>query len=196
VIIKSLPLLLVSVLSAQGAALSVGIIGGAPFSDVAKSSVVSGITSIPKSNNFTVGPVVQVNLPANFRLEVDALFRPYKVNFTGLLLRPNTEVSAQQWRFPAMIQYRFGGPVVRPYVGAGLSFGHLSSLSAAAKSITSGPGQLLHQSDASPVIGAGVDVGLPLIRVSAELRYTRQTVSYFQNFSNLNQAELLVGIHF
>ncbi|HXJ44315.1 MAG TPA: hypothetical protein VNH18_33820, partial [Bryobacteraceae bacterium] len=66
----------------------------------------------------------------------------------------------------------------------------------AAKNIVSGPGQLLHQTDASPVIGAGLDVGLPLIRISAEIRYTRQTVSNFADISNLNQAEVLVGIHF
>jgi hypothetical protein len=41
-----------------------------------------------------------------------------------------------------------------------------------------------------------VDVKVPLVRLSGELRYTRQTVSNFSDISNLNQAEVLFGIHF
>jgi hypothetical protein len=54
----------------------------------------------------------------------------------------------------------------------------------------------LHQSDASVVLGVGVDVKIPFFRLSGELRYTRQTVSNFVSFSNLNQAEVLLGVHF
>ena len=198
VILKQLPLVLFAACSLHGAALSVGVLGGAPFNDVTKNTVIGGLSSIPKSSNFTVGPVLQVNLPASFRVEVDALFRPYRFDFASIPFRPTTtQVRAQQWRFPVLLQYRFGGALVRPYIGGGLSFGHLGGISDAAKSVAaSGPGALVHQNDASPVIGAGLDLGIPLIRISAEIRYTRQTVSYFSNFSNLNLTEILVGIHF
>ena len=198
VIFKQFSVVLFAACSLQGAALSVGVLGGAPFNDVTKNTVIGGLSSIPKSSNFTVGPVLQVSLPAGFRVEVDALFRPYRFDFESFPFRPvTTQVRARQWRFPVLVQYRFGGAIVKPYVGAGLSFGHLGGISDAAKNVAaSGPGALLHQNDASPVIGVGLDLGVPLVRISAEIRYTRQTVSYFSNFSNLNQAEILVGIHF
>jgi len=189
-----LTLLTATTALAQG--FSVGVIGGVPFSDVAKDSIVGAVQSIPKSNNFTVGPAFQVNLPFRLRIEVDALFRPYDLD---LVFSPtNTiQVRGQQWRFPAMVQYRFGGGLIRPFVGGGVSFAHLSGLaSAISTTVTSGPGQILHHTDASPVLGAGIDVKIPLIRLSGEFRYTRHSVSNISQFSNLNQAEFLLGIHF
>ncbi len=187
--------------------LSVGFLGGAPFQDVVKNTTTSGITSVARSANFTVGPSLQVSLPAGFRIEVDALFRPYSLGI-GLPLIISTapgvpstarsvDVSAKQWRFPLLAQYRFGKSRLQPFVEGGLSFDHLSGLTSAVKTtITSGPVQLLHQDNASIVLGGGMDVKLPLIRVSGELRFTRPTVSNFANISNLNQAEVLFGIHF
>jgi hypothetical protein len=191
---KLILLSLATVVGAQAQAFSVGIIGGAPFTDVVKKDVVSGLQSIPKSTNFTIGPSFRVGLPASLRIEVDALYRPY--SFSLALPGSSTNISANQWRFPVLLQYRFGTPVVKPFLEAGLSFDHLSGISSAAKSITSGPGYLLHPTDAGIVLGGGVDVKIPFFRVSGELRYTRQTVSNFASISNLNQAELLLGIHF
>ncbi|MES1260497.1 MAG: outer membrane beta-barrel protein [Acidobacteriota bacterium] len=191
-------LILMSFLSGTGVfaqALSVGVIGGAPFNDVVKNTVVGGLQSIPKSSNFTIGPSLRVNLPASLRIEVDALYRPYSFSLASLG-SSSANVSANQFRFPVLLQYRFGTPIVKPFLEAGLSFDHLSGLSTAAKNITSGPGKLLHQSDASVVLGGGVDVKIPFFRISGELRYTRESVSYFDSFSNLNQAEILFGIHF
>jgi hypothetical protein len=190
-------LLLTSGVAAGGQPLSVGVLGGAPFKDVVSSVSGSNLQPVVTSSNFTVGPSIRVNLPLRFRIEVDALYRPYSFNLEGGngLSYP---VSAQQWRFPVLLQYRFGGaPLVHPFVEAGLSFDHLASISDAANSvITSGPGALLHPSDASFMLGGGVDVKIPLMRLSGELRYSRQTVSNFANISNLNQAEALFGIHF
>ncbi|HVW87554.1 MAG TPA: porin family protein [Bryobacteraceae bacterium] len=192
---KLILILLFSFGAASAQSLSVGLLGGAPFTDVVNGDTVNGIQSIAKSSNFTIGPTVQVNLPLSLRVEVDALYRPYHVALTGRNV--SSDISAQQWRFPVLLQYRFSAPLIKPFVEAGLSFNHLSGISDAAKAaINSGPGQLLHQSDAGIVLGAGVDLKVPLIRLSGELRYTRQTVSNFSDFSNLNQAEVLFGIHF
>lgn len=192
---KNIFLLFVFGLAAAAAQdLSVGVLGGAPFTDVVNGNTVNGLQSIAKSVNFTIGPELQVNLPASLRLEVDALFRPYSFNLTGT--NAATDISSLQWRFPFLLQYRFSLPLVKPFVETGLSFDHLSNISAAAKAITSGPGQLLHSSDAGIVLGAGVDVKVPFVRLSGELRYTRQTVSNFAGVSNQNQAELLIGVHF
>jgi hypothetical protein len=183
--------------TAAAQALSVGVIGGAPFTDVTTSSVVNGLQSIPKSANFTIGPALQVNLPLSLRLEFDALFRPYHITITG----PNVvnDISAQEWSFPILLQYRIKTPLplLHPFLETGLSFDHLSGISTAVKTaITSGPGELLNQTTTGVVLGGGVDLKVPFIRVSGELRYTRQTASHFADFSNLNQAEVLVGVHF
>lgn len=182
---------------AHAQALSVGVMGGAPFTNVVNGNTLNSIQSISKSTNFTIGGAIQVNLPLNLRIEVDGLFRPYSFNLTSLNVVQ--DITAQQYSFPVLLQYRLPGPpLIKPFVEAGLQFDHLAGISAAAKSvIASGPGELLHQSDASVVIGAGIDVKVPkIIRFSGELRYVRQTVPNFQDFSNLNQAEVLVGVHF
>jgi hypothetical protein len=192
-----LRLLLTAAAANAQQALSVGVTGGAPFTSVVNGNTVNSIQSISKSTNFTIGGAIQVNLPLNLRIEVDGLFRPWSFNLTSLNVFQ--DISAQQYSFPVLLEYRLPGPpLIKPFVEAGLQFDRLAGISAAAKStITSGPGELLHQSDASIVLGAGIDVKVPkIIRFSGELRYIRQTVSNFQDFSNLNQAEVLVGVHF
>ena len=182
-------------LLASAQSLSVGILGGAPFQDVVKSATTTGVTSVAKSTNFTVGPAIQVNLPANFRVEVDALYRPYNFSLLGTSLGVN--VPAKQWSFPVLAQYRLGKSRIQPFVEGGISFDHPSGLTSAVKAtLASGPGRLLHQDNASIVLGAGLDVKIPLIRVSGEFRFTRPTISNFANISNLNQAQVLVGVHF
>jgi len=54
---------------------------------------------------------------------------------------------------------------------------------------------LIHQTHAGVVAGGGVDIKIPFIPVSAEIRFSR-VGEYFQYFSNSNQAEFLLGIHF
>jgi Outer membrane protein beta-barrel domain len=202
---RTLTLFLALPLFASAQSLSIGFLGGAPFQDVVKSTTTTGVTSVAKSSNFTAGPSLQVSLPKGFRIEVDALFRPYSFGLVRALTNPvpgavssgAVDVSAQQWRFPLLAQYRIGKSRIQPFIEGGLSFDRLSGLTSALKStISSGPGQLLHQSNASVVLGAGLDVKIPLLRFSGEIRFTRPTVSNFANISNLNQAEVLVGIHF
>lgn len=180
--------------SAQG--ISVGVLGGAPFTDAVKDAYQNNILFVSNSTNFTVGPALQINLPLSLRFEVDALFRPY--SFSGGTASNTSTVSADQWSFPFLLQYRIKTPVplLRPFVEAGVSFDHLANISAAANNITSGPGALINRSDASLVLGAGVDLKIPIVRLSGELRYIHQGAANFANISNVNQAEVLFGVHF
>ncbi|MDP9171058.1 MAG: PorT family protein, partial [Acidobacteriota bacterium] len=141
-----------SVVAASAQSFSLGVIGGAPFTNVINNNM--DIYQQVKSSNFTVGPSLQLNLPLSLRLEVDALYRPYEFTYSKF----STDVSARQFRFPVLLQYRFSAPFVKPFVEGGLSFDHLADLSATAKTIGSGSGRLLNQSNASVVLGAGVDV--------------------------------------
>lgn len=194
----ALALVVLGAVTAGAQALSVGVLGGAPFTDVVNAVNQNNVNFVSKSTNFTIGPALQVNLPLSLRFEVDALYRPYSFSpmATAPLASANYTVSASQWRFPFLLAYRFKFPVVKPFVEAGVSFDHLANISAAASNITSGPGALIRRSDASVVLGGGVDVKIPLIRLSGELRYSHQGSPNFQAISNLNQAEVLIGVHF
>lgn len=188
---KLFALLVASAAGLCAQSLSVGVIGGAPFSDVTSDYTSRNLNLIPQSKNFVVGPSLQVNLPLSLRLEVDGLYRPYSFSVSGL---PNA--TAQDWNFPLLLQYRFKTPVVKPFVEAGVSFDHLANISAAAKSVTSGPGQLINQSSSGLILGGGLDVKIPFVRLSGELRYSHQNSAFFQQISNVNQAEFLLGVHF
>jgi hypothetical protein len=192
----ALAALSVAALNAQS--ISVGILAGAPFTDVVNATTTNNVSFLPTSTNFTIGPALQINLPLSLRFEVDALYRPYSfsVNPANGGAFPQANVSAGQWRFPFLAQYRFNAPVIKPFLEAGLSFDHLANISSAAKNITSGPGQLVQQSHAGVVLGGGVDLKIPFIRVSGELRYTHQGSADFRDISKLNQAEFLLGVHF
>ena len=188
--------------SAHAEIFSIGVLGGAPFTDVVSATNQNNFAFAANSTNFTVGPSFQINLPLSLRIEADALYRPYGFTRTCTLPAPYATcvapvtVSAEQWRFPFLAQYRFKYPVVKPFIEGGFSFDRLASISAAANTITSGPGQLVQQSHASVVLGGGVDVKIPFVRISGELRCSRQGSADFRDISNLNQAEVLVGIHF
>jgi outer membrane protein with beta-barrel domain len=148
----------------------------------------------PTSGKYTVGPSLQIGLPLHLRFEVDALYRPYSFNYTAN--NTTNKASGSQWRFPFLLQYRFGAPVVHPFIEAGLSFNHISDVSTAAQYITSGPGQLVENSHAGVVFGGGVEVKIPFVRVSGEIRYTREGGDYFRGITDLNQAEFLLGLRF
>ncbi len=150
------------------AQISYGLIAGIPFENLT--------TSGDKSGSYTIGPTLQIGLPLGLRVEADALYRPLGLNFTA------QNFSAAQWRFPVLLQYRLPAPIVKPYVEAGYSYDHVNTFS-----ITSHHGF---------VLGAGVDFKLLLIRVSPEIRYTRDVGAPANNLLQLNQAEFLVGLRF
>ena len=195
---KLLLLCTVFATAASAETFSFGVTGGVPFNDVISATTTSNYALLPQSTNFVIGPSFQVNLPLSLRFEVDALYRPYSFSVGQLAGRTpgRYDVSASQWQFPFLAQYRFKLPVVTPFVEGGLSFDHLSNISAAANNISSGPGQLVQQSHAGVVLGGGVDVKLLIFRLSGELRYTHQGSADFRGISNLNQAAFLLGIHF
>ena len=182
-------------LPACGEVFSYGLIVGTPLTDVTQTTTIAGINYLRNSTLFTIGPTLQINLPAGLRIEIDALYRPVAYQIaTGTAL---SNVSASQFRFPILMQSHIGHfPLIKPYAEAGLSFDHLSNLSQAASLLPSQPGAIVQTTQAGLVLGFGLDVKVPFIRISPEIRYTRQLASDFQRISQLNQAEFLVGIRF
>lgn len=174
---------------AQG--ISIGVLGGAPLQNIETTTTISGVSYLAKSPNFTVGPALQVNLPLHLRFEFDALVRPASFRASNLL----TNTDAMQWRFPILVQYRFGaGKVLQPYLGVGVNFEHLYQIKNA---VTSGPGSIATNSPGGMILDGGVDLKIKgLFRLSGELRYTRQWNGAILDVEQLNQAEVLVGAHF
>lgn len=137
-----------------------------------------------ESHRYTIGPYVELRLPARMAVEVDALYRSYDFRSAGV------GASASSWEFPVLIKHRFPVPFVKPYFDAGLSFSRLSDIKLSS---------LNHRSNYGVVVGGGVEFNLLLIKVSPEIRYTGWA---FRNFDGTqlqtkrNQLTVLVGFGF
>lgn len=164
-----------------GAGLKVGVPATDAFKvfPVPSPSIFTG-----ESPRYTVGPYVELRLPAGMGVEVDALYRSYDFRSSGIGL------SASSWEFPVLVKHRFASGPVRPYFEAGPSFSHLSDIKLSS---------LNHLSNYGIVVGGGVELHLFLIRISPEIRYTGWA---FRNFdgsevqSKRNQLAVLVGFGF
>jgi hypothetical protein len=176
--------------------LSFGIKGGLPLTDAFSDFSFMGVDvnshSFSASKHFVIGPTVELRLPLGFSVEADALYRPLNLTIdTHTLPLPSTHSSTDitSWEFPILAKYHFlHTPVVKPYVEAGPIFRAAGS-------------QGSHLSGGGFAMGGGVDLKLPVVRVTPEIRYSRWAgdaplTSVFPSPSNLNQAEFLVGVSF
>jgi len=197
-------LLLLLVLATSGAyaQFSFGVRGGLPFNNFFH--VVSGqgpATFQSNTTQFTLGPTVELHLPAGFGLEVDALYRNFAYNATTNQVDTLLQNKANNaWEFPLLVKYRLPGPFVRPYLDAGVAWDRWSGFT----QLTGPLG--LTKSDVSGVntgfvVGAGIELHLPFVKLSPEVRYSRwgaQNISGVGSLleTNQNRAEFLVGLTF
>jgi hypothetical protein len=182
--------------------ISVGVVGGVPFtgglSDFTTSdTLLNEVThSYSNSNEYILGPMLEVRLPLSLAIEVDALYHPVNATSSVVVGSRVTEVtvgsstSYATWEFPVLGKYRFALPVVSPYVEAGPSFRKTGS-------------GLSWFSSSGFTLGGGVEVKVLRLRIAPEVRYTHWgsdsappvNASFFAP-SNQNQAEFLVGLSF
>ena len=107
------------------------------------------------------------------------------------MFSPNVDANA--WEFPVLLKYKFKGiPLARPYLGAGLSFKHITGNDVV---------ELIHKNSTGVVLEGGVEFKLLLLRISPEIRYSGYTVSSFEApggllKANKNQLAFLVGFSF
>jgi len=169
--------------------LSFGVKGGVPLTDAFKGPDLYSLRS--EGGTYAVGPVVELNLPFRLSVELDALYRPVRYQSES---RSGTfsRVSGSSLEFPVLMKYRLTGGLARPYVAAGLAFRNL-------RGFGEDVSELRDRSAAGAVLGGGLELRVPFIRLSGELRYTRWGSTSFQlgDFrSQLNQAEFLLGLTF
>ena len=187
--------------SAAFAQISFGLRGGVPLTDFYHLVSSGGATFQSGSTRFILGPTIEVHLPAGFGIEADALYRHFNYNATGTLADTLVNSKANSaWEFPLLIKYRVPAPVVRPFLDAGFAFDRWSGV----KQITNAVG--LTKSDVSGVntgvvLGGGLELKLPFIKISPEIRFTRWGAKNISDLGgvlhlNQNQAEFLIGLTF
>ncbi len=197
---KLLLLFLTGTMSVLGQ-FSFGVRGGLPFTNFFQAASNPEETFNSSATQFIVGPTVELRLPAGFGLEVDALFRHFQYNATANIadeLVHNTASNA--WEFPLLVKYRMQGMFVRPFLDGGVAFDHWSG----AKQIpdlVSTSGSSTSGANAGVVVGAGIELHLPLVRLTPEIRFTRWGAANVADLggalqSRQNQAEFLVGLTF
>ena len=183
--IRSLALFVLSSAALMCQSVSFGVKGGVPFGDAFTFS--GGTLNIPASTeHWIIGPMFEVHLPLGFSVEADALYRRYQISDTG-----------GEWQFPILGKYKVGAGPVRPYVGAGVNFNHVSGFS---KLIS---GTLPHASSKGFTIEGGVEFKILRIRIAPELRFTHWgNANIDLNPINIalkssqNQSMALIGLSF
>jgi len=181
--------------------LSYGVRGGLPFTNFFQAASNPGEVFNSNATQFIIGPTVELRLPAGFGLEVDALFRHFQYNATANLADQVVHNSASNaWEFPLLVKYRMPGLFVRPFLDGGVAFDRWSGAKQLAV-ITGESNSNTSGSNAGFVAGAGIELRLPLLRLSPEIRFTRWGAASVTDLggalrSSQNQAEFLVGLTF
>ncbi len=196
--------MLLIVPAAYPQSLDLGLKGGVPLVNVL--NVNDSSTFHSDRPSFVIGPMAELGLPLGLGVEVDFLYR--RVQYSSSTLTPPTlsRTTGQSWEFPFLAKYRLPGVLVRPFVVAGLSFRRLaafdqSTVSSSGSASTDQPPEVKGRSAAGPTLGAGLQLSLPLVRLSSEVRYTRWATRGIQAAfggltTQLNQADFLLGVSF
>ncbi len=202
---RFLALLFLAAGCAAAQPLGFGVKIGAPLTDAISLANGQG-TLANKWTRFTFGPMVEVRLPFGVGVEADLLYKRVDSSYSGSVV--SAGVKANSWEIPVLLKYRFGFPVVKPYIAAGPSFHTFTNVDQFLSTILAGPAPVPAPKAAKNgmglTLGGGVEVRLLLIRISPELRYTYWGSRAFDAtflgnellHSSKNQAEFLVGISF
>jgi hypothetical protein len=161
-----------------------GLRGGIPLNDfLSAESKTGAITNVVKGKgNVIIGPMFEVRLPLGLGIEMDALYRRWNAN------GPLSTGSANSWEFPVYGKFRVPGIIARPYAGAGMNFQRIGDISRFLGGTTADRSRL-------GLLGAaGVEIKVPKVRISPEIRFTHWNNS--GPIRSTNQIDLLVGISF
>ncbi len=173
---------------------SFGLKGGVPLSNALKVANTSTYTS--DRSPFVIGPVVELGLPLGIGVEADLLYR--RLHYDSSTSR----TTGQVWEVPILAKYRFPGALLRPFIGAGLSFRRFARIDQTTQSSsTNQPPEVRGRAAIGATVGAGLELHLPVVRLSSEIRYTRWGSTSIRATlggltTQLNQADFLLGITF
>jgi hypothetical protein len=176
--------LALAVVPANAQNIGYGVRGGVPLNDFIKADSKTGALTnvVTGKGNVLIGPMLDLRLPFGLGIEADALYRRWDAK--GVL----STGSASTWEFPVYGKVRVPGIVARPYFGGGLNFQRLGDLG---KFLG---GSTVDKSRRGFLGAAGVEVKVPMVRISPEIRFTRWTDS--GPIRSTNQIDFLVGLTF
>lgn len=199
-------ILLVCCLGASAQRLiSLGVTGGVPFTPFFAdqtftplvlnpfSGLPYSVHSYSGSNEYVVGPTIEVRLPLNFSVEADALFRPLKLTQQKYIISSPAPLTSttnySSWEIPLLLKYRASSGLIRPFVEAGPNF----------RAVANPISPLLSKTGVSA--GAGIDVKIWRVFIAPQVRLTHwgkdrggAVLNYVA--SERNQGEFLVGFTF
>lgn len=170
--------------------IGIGVKAGVPLNDALTLKPSTTLQYLQDTHRYTVGPYVELRLPANLVIEIDALYRTYEFQ---RVIPLTAGQSVSSWEFPVLGKYKlFGGPI-QPYIEGGVSFSRLSDIPNIA--------ELRHRNNYGVVIGGGLELHLGKLRITPEIRYNGWVYRGFESplgqlQSNRNQAAVLVGFGF
>jgi opacity protein-like surface antigen len=193
--------------------LSFGLRGGVPLTDAFEVTDPSRYFS--DKAPFVIGPGLEVYLPLGMSAEIDVLYR--RAEYTSATTvdgQPQNVTRArttgQIWEFPLLAKGRITRDMIfTPFVEGGFSYRRLAQFrqrvvvtgQGGAAQVTGEPQEMTGRNSVGPTIGAGLEVKVPIVRLSADVRYTRWGSSDFESAisglaSQLNQADFMLGIMF
>jgi len=164
----------------------VGVKGGVPITDIFKTTgIITGPTSLTRSNDYLVGPVVELRVPFGFALELDGIYRNAEYNLTA----PNVSarLNASAWELPYLAKFRFPIPLLKPFVSAGGAY----------RTFTDLPANITPAHNAF-VLAGGLELRIRRVRLSGEMRWLRWGEPSTSTGVRLtqNQGEVLFGVVF
>lgn len=188
-----------------------GVKGGVPLNDAFNAGRSGDIRYITNTKRFVAGPTIELNLPFGLGVEVDALYRRLEFRSDGTIgaTAVQGKTTANSWDFPLLLKKKFGEGIVKPYVSGGATFRNLTNIERV-ETFFSG-GNLQQTTGNSPSLrdsfttgftaAGGLQLGLGIVRISPEIRYTRWGWESFRSVdsllkSNPDQWDFLVGITF
>jgi hypothetical protein len=141
-----------------------------------------------------IGPSLELDLPRNFSIEINALFRSLASTQSETFIYESGElqsrsleiVRAKTWEFPLLLKYSLPLARFKPYIEAGPSF-----------RVWQEP-QALEPSKTGFTAGAGVDFTFGRVKAGPLLRYTRWAAdgAYPRRSTKADQLEVLGSISF
>jgi Outer membrane protein beta-barrel domain len=175
---------------AQKFGFDVGVKGGIPMTEFLKATgVINGVqvSSVSRSSEFLVGPAAELTIPFGFAIEVNGLYHQaeYNVNFPP----PSSPlaIKANSWELPYLAKFRLPIPLIKPFILGGGAYRTFTDLSPNVSASKNGV-----------VIGAGIELKIRRLRLSAEGRYLHWASSSGSAPVRVysNQGEFLMGAMF
>jgi Outer membrane protein beta-barrel domain len=192
--------------------LVIGVKGGVPLTDAFETAKGNQSAYLTNTKRYTVGPTVELHLPARFSMEIDALYT--RLGFDNRILLPSASYQvtrANDWQFPVLGKFEIAPGPVRPFVDLGVNIRHVSGIKQFRQVVSAATLQSVEVNSAAE-FNKGTDLGITAgfgiafkagpVRMSPEFRYTYWGGEAFRDpaasllHTNRNQGTFLLGFTF